>query len=535
MIRLFNDKMPWSEDPPNTDVFPEFPLGRDSLEALEFTRPPKRHSAKMYRWDARDDTFINTKTGGPVVFLNSSIEVRSAEHKDKLGRAGTYQAVHASEAARWLDLRASLGALLSCCHPKPETIVIMECTANGMNAFHSFWTNLKIGAITAPTIWTKIFIPFFWDAKYEIKPEVRDESYLDDYEESLFKRIQQDPTLKKIDPLITNTRIWDKLFWRRRQIADALLGDLELFKQEFPATEAEAFMFSGQSIYDQVSIQRIESTISDPTWLGNISLTKSEDQAKDLPPRTPRLEQHPHGRLKIWEHPKPHERYCLFADVAEGKAIEGISEDKSKWDFSCAQILKVTQFPPLEQVAVWHGNCDPDMFGPLLVALGIHYNNAFIGWEANSIGRTLGNQIAERLKYRNIYMRQDMDVLTNNTPTLRPGWHTNLRTKPYMVVKSQQYVRLGEILIHDASTLSEMKSYARLTERKYGASTGHDDRVMALAGAIVIIEDRIEHLKRKTTTEKQEAAVRERKESEHDPFGSPQPQTSWDPVLGGEF
>jgi hypothetical protein len=488
---------------------PYFPVFRDSLGVLEFNEPkgfmrgPKQHAG---------------------VVLDSRVEVKSAQEKDALGRGGTYQFVHASEAAYWPDLVGALGSLLSCCHTVPQTIVFIETTARGYNAFYDFWMNLKVGTIDVPSIWRRVFIPWYWDNRYEVGDG--EKTFYDDYEEGLFDRFREDKILRKLDPRLTEERLWRKLFWRRQQIESKFFGELDKFKQEFPSTESEAFVFSGQTVFAKVHTDRMEKDVRDPELVCNVELERKVVGKRIVV--TPRYEPSERGRFKVWKPPEPFEKYVIGADVAEGKATEGVSEDQSKRDFNCAQILKVTSYPPLEQVAVWHGNIDPDLFGYLLVALGYVYNEAFLSWEIRGVGRALTDDIVRKCKYRKYYTRPTKDAAVQKD-TYKIGWDTNPRTKPHAVAVGKSFVREREIKIYDASTLSEMCSYSEVAAGKYGAMRGHDDRVMALIIALASIEAEIVTLQRKAVREKKVASMKRKHAAAEERYDAVHP------LLGSEW
>jgi hypothetical protein len=551
MARRFHENSPWGREDPDTTVFPLFPLKRDSMEALEFDHPSRTHRHKLYA--NRDD----------VAFLDSRMEIRSSESKSKLGRAGFYHTVHASEVARWPRVFESLIALMACSHPEPHSAVIIECTANGMNEFYNWWMNLSTqeewlehavaGTGVQVAQWEKLFIPWYWDHRYEITPKKIKKEFIDQYEQDLFYRIHGDSTLQEIDPGVTfgDDRIWAKLFWRRWAIKNISFSNEELFKQDYPSTESEAFIFSGTSVYPPSAIGRMEGTVKDPLRRGEISLqpiTNSTPQDKKMEAERTlsaladkqtyvHLMDHERGKFRVWEDPQPGEKYCVFADVAEGKAVEGITEDRSKWDFSCAQVFKVTSYPPaMEQVAIWHGNCDPDEFGDVLVAIARLYNKAYLGWEINGPGRSIGLQVVRHHRYSNIYLREDYDSLTKRN-TKKPGWRTTARSKPDMVATSQRFVREHELLIRDAATVAECKSFSRIGENKFGAAQGHDDRVIAMCGMCAIIEGRIMQIKRLAEFEKQkkqEAEAHDFRKDRRD-FMNPNPNENFNPVLGDEY
>ena len=526
MVKRFNDYAPWNLND-DTRLFPLFPQKRDSQSALEFGAPSKVHKGNLYA--DRDD----------VVFLNSIIEIKSAAKEDALGRAGTYQSVHASEAARWTSLTESLGALLSCVHPKPETLVVIECTADGMNEFYSFWNNLTVGDQTVPSTWQRVFIPWYWDSRYELPLDVERE-YLTDYEELLVKRIQDDKLLDEIDPKAKRlNRIWAKLFWRRQVIRDRMFGDpgdpqsWDLFNQEFPSTPAEAFMFSGRYVFSPYAMKFQEGNIREPKWQGEIELKRKHGQHKDVAPSVIETYPHPRGKLKVFLEPEKNAKYAIWADVAEGKAVEGVAESKSKWDFSCAQVLRVGEDLPVKQAAIWHGNVDPDQYGEVLVALAMHYNEALLCWEVNGPGHSLRLQILDQHNYENIYLRKEEDSLTGKV-LQKPGWRTTRRTKPDMVSVAQRFVRERDIVIYDDPTALEMKSFAQVDVNKYEAAQGHDDRVISLCGCLAIINEDIQDMKMQIKLDREERERKE-KEEDRDRMIHEEEETPWDPILGNEW
>jgi hypothetical protein len=469
---------------------PTFMVNSYNKDMLEFARPDER----KFKYDDRGYNWL--------VDLDSRVEIKSAEEDDMLGRGGTYQTVHATEVSGWPNLASSLGSLLSCCHEQPQTCVFLESTANGMNDFYDFWMNETAENKPIPSMWRLVFIPWFWDDRYEIKWGEHKREFIDDYEEGLYRRIITDKTLQEIDPGLTEDRVWNKLYWRRSAIWNKLKGDVDLFNQEFPSTPDEAFRFSGTSVFNARSMSKMQEDIREPEWRGEIEVdadTATLHSGRiDVPYKRVN---HERGKLKVWQEPQQFARYVVSVDVAEGKASEGVSEEFSKYDFSVIQVLCITSFPPLEQVACWHGNIDPYRLGYLAVAVAQIYNEALLSWEVNGIGIALKAPIMEHLHYRRLYLREDWDSVTREKQ-MKPGWKTSSRTKPLMVGTGIMFVHQQQVVVHDAATLSEMKVFSRVDENKFEAARGHDDRVMALLQGLAIIESRIELAKRKSAEEK---------------------------------
>lgn len=519
-----------------TDFFPEFPKTGDSRNVIEYNKPTSTYKGQTYEKD-EDGMWYNRHTGKPCVFLDSRIVVKSGEQKGSLGRSGTYHAVHASELAFWPDCKSALIAILQCAHALPQTAVFLETTANGMNAFYSWWQNLEsFDDDEVDVLWRKIFVPWYWEKDYEISAEGKKREFKDDEEEAQFYLILNDKRLKKIDATAQMPdRIWAKLFWRRWCIINNCGRDEDFFKQEYPATPAEAFMFTGRSVFPPTVMAWHEKQTSEPKWRGNVGLKypKKADKKTGIPPSKFFRKPDPRGRLSVWEMPKRHEMYSVFADVAEGKAVES-ADTLSKFDFSAVAVVRVSSWPKMRLVSSWHGNCDPDEFGHVLVAIGTMYNYALLGWEVNGPGRSLKMQIVNQHRYKNIYLRESQDNLTGEI-MLKPGWLTTRITKQELVAVAQRFIRKREVIIPDDKTISELKVYSQY-ESKFGAASGHDDRVMALMGALRIAERHVISMKRKAEASKQKAIDEKKAKDRIDAFDDlPNGEECWNPYLGSEY
>jgi hypothetical protein len=525
MIKRFDENLPIG------GILPIFPKAMCTKKGIEYKKPPLGKFPK--KMIGRND----------LVFLDSRIEIRSAMDDENLGRSGTFQCVHASEVAFWKNLTGALSSLMAACSAEPKSAIFLESTANGFNSWHSFWSNLTIGEQEVPTNWQRVFVPWFWDSRYELPLNIK-RFFADDTEEELYAQIRDDPTLPEMDPEVTIDRIWYKLFWRRQTIRDMFFGDLLKFKQEFPASDVEAFIFDGASAFQSTALTRMERHTRKPLVRAHIRLVPpKETPEKPQGGRTtrvnhpiPELEEHERGRLLIYEMPQPGQKFAIFGDAAEGKASESFGtadEMKSKFDFSAASVLRVDDYPPaIRQVAIWHGTVDPDLFGDILVAMGWLFNEAFLGWEINGPGRSLSIQVIERHRYTNVFMREDLDSITHR-PTQKPGWRTTPGTKPDMVATGQRYVREKTLLILDSATLLEMKAFSRVGQNRFEAAEGHDDRVITILGGLTIVEPRLEAIRRQIQAEKKVVAA---KSSEIDPDRDLfEPKDKPHPILGSEW
>lgn len=175
--------------------------------------------------------------------LDSGYKVATAGTK-ATGRSQTIQLFHGSEVAFWPYAETHAAGALQAVPDMPGTEVILESTANGIgNDFHARWQAAEAGADD----FEAIFIPWFWSAEYrrELPPD-----WFSTEEEVAYA------TAHGLDD--------EQLCWRRAKIAE--LRHEWLFRQEYPATAAEAFQSSGAEGYiPAILVLRARKAKADPS------------------------------------------------------------------------------------------------------------------------------------------------------------------------------------------------------------------------------------------------------------------------------
>ena len=172
------------------------------------------------------------------------------------------------------------------------------------------------------------------------------------------------------------------------------------------------------------------------------------------------------GPVRVFREPEAGVPYVIGADTAgEGS------------DFFAAHVLDNRTGA---QVAVLHGHFDEDVFARQLFCLGMHYNTALIGPEANF--STYPVMELERLGYPNLYVRESVDDYTHKIRHSY-GFVTSPKTRPIIIAGLIKAVREDVSIVSDEATLLEMFSFVRNedTLRPEAEPGGHDDLVMALA------------------------------------------------------
>lgn len=453
-------------------IMTEADLSRDNLFAMVKTfheNAPKAVRPQTLRSNEKALIF-DTPKDSPVQGLKSRYDVKTCESKGGLGI--TTHFIHLSEYAFFKDsaLNTVAGLLESVPSEYPAilgTQVIMESTANGVGGiFYNTWKDSeKQEAEGKDPDYLRIFIPWFYHSAYKKNITKADrqeiQRTLDEDEKWLLK--QELPSGAMVS--------YEQLAWRRWKIStmSAPMGYTkeEFFRQWYPATADEAFIYSGKQVFPVTNLRLAKEDVFEPQYVGDFNMHNG------------RFEADRKGMVKIWEKPKPGEKYVIGADVAEG-LIQG--------DFSCCDVLKM---PYGEQVAQIHGKIDPDTFGEILNFLGKYYNNALMGVEANNHGHSTLNTL-KKLNYANIYQREKLDSIGDGKKTKQAGWLTTKKTKYKIINGLRAALRDGECGVNCAETIKEMGEFTIHEGDEgtctYGAKLGcFDDRVMSMSIALEML------------------------------------------------
>jgi hypothetical protein len=240
---------------------------------------------------------------------------------------------------------------------------------------------------------------------------------------------------------------------KREELADRLW----LLHQEYPSNAEEAFIGSGNPVFDLELIRKFKA--QEPSeW------TISGSSSKDV-------SLFEGGPFLIWDAPNHEDRwtYTVGADPAFGL---------DHGDATVAWVLCVNTGLP---VAVWYGKVDADVFGEaILPAIGWFYRNALVVPEVNNHGLTVLRAL-QRVKYKWIYKRRSF-TKRNDRPLESMGWFTTHTSKPLMIDELGKWLRDVDNVPHKV-TLHELKTFTRDHGGKMSGSP-HDDCVMALALAV---------------------------------------------------
>ncbi|WP_260985398.1 DNA packaging protein [Paenibacillus xylanexedens] len=364
--------------------------------------------------------------------LKSKITVQSAESR-VLARSDTIHYLHASEVAFWpaKKKKRHLLSLLAALSKEPGSIGIIESTANGMEEFKQIWD----GAVKGENDFSPLFFAWF---------------EMPDYRKPLppgFELTEEELELKVKYGLDD-----EQIQWRRYTIRNDCGGDSRQFDQEYPSEPDEAFLLSGESIFDNKFIKRLRDAIKIKRSQYEVDFVKGEV----LPSHA--------GELVIYHKPEKDKRYILSADTAKG------TEDG---DYDAAYVIDARTG---EMCAALHGKWDTDLYGKKLNTLGLYYNTALLAVENNNTGESVLNTLFNTCHYPLLYLHKKGKL----------GWETNKATRPVMISDFKEAIRDELYDIYCPDLYSECMTFIDNKGKAEADSGCHDDRIMAYSIALQV-------------------------------------------------
>lgn len=410
-----------------------------NMSKLMYNQIPDIIKPERKASNAKELVFDNKEGSG----LNSKIKCMTAGG-DGVGRSDTINNLHISELAFWKgDKKDTLLGLLQAVPNTPNTMVIIESTANGYEYFKELWDKAVAGK--------NDFVPLFvgWNE-------------LDEYKMP-YNGFELTDNEKELQRLYGVTL--EQLSWRRWCIANNCGNDETLFKQEYPINPQEAFVSTGNCYFDKEAVIERMQEIEEPICTGSFIFDYDGLNIVNI-----EWQEEKDGPIKIYRKPESRRPYVLSGDTAgEGS------------DYFTGHVLdNITG----EQVAVLRQEFDEITYTRQMYCLGKYYNNALIGIEANYTTYPIKELL--RLNYINQYVRETEDNYTNKLKKSY-GFKTTPITRPVILAELQTIIKENIELINDADTLDEMLTFIKNEKGRPEAQQGyHDDLIMGLAIAFYI-------------------------------------------------
>lgn len=398
------------------------------------------------------------------VETGSNLRVVTAKTADAL-RGSTIHALHASEVGFWDDAETLWGGLEPSIPNRHGTFVCLESTANGIgNWFYEEWQRAEVG----DSAFTPLFFPWYRHSATRIYGTTLSTVELDAEEKYLYSMM--------LKGQISSEYALASLAFRRVEIRKK--GE-DWFHQEYPTTAEEAFVTSGNPIFNPKAVRDCYDQKTGVTGrlfkTGSVGMGGVKIDGNRIISNGIGFDPDPSGPFTLYK--KPHyehnpNRYFIGGDPARSNTMTA--------DPSCIQVIHRST---LEQVAVWHGQIDPVAFAREMMLAGDFFGHAMLCPEVEGGGMaTIGALQASG--YGNIWAWKKPDRTTQASNTL--GWLTSYGTKRWAIGELQELINTRSLIVHDKRTFYELLNFVEHENGTLGneGRSGHDDTVMALAIAI---------------------------------------------------
>lgn len=380
------------------------------------------------------------------------------------GVGDTINFLHLSELGRWDKSPVSVDpdAVLLPLQPaipsglnRAGTVIIREST--GVVRGDYWWRTWTAGR-RGEDGFHNVFLPWF------LVPEYR----RDDLAGEVLEPSQRERDIEAAGRVHGVTIDKAQLAWRRAEIRGSPWnGREDAWAAEFPATEEEAFLPAGASVYTAEHIRQARLSVRVPRWRGNL-LTEGVAGS----PYPARVDANESGEMLIWEWPNEKLHYVIGADCQWG--------DSKTADFDVAYVecLETSKL-----CAKIRGRFPLSEWGRKLARFGCLYNYAPLAPERNAksadaLMPLLLGKVAE-WSYPNVWIRVDDVALKGHRPQ-DYGWLTTTHTKGQLVQFSQTATVDGSFDWCDGEAVDQAESIVLREDLSMGAPAGaHDDDWMA--------------------------------------------------------
>jgi len=426
---------------------------------------------------------------------NCKIKIGSAEVPDS-ARGGDYNLVHCTEVGLWKKTEGKTPAQIVRAATKgilysPYTSIVYESTANGTGNFFQLEYD---AAKSGKSQFEAMFVPWFEIEQYVFP-------FHSEEERKEFAKFIFDNRLN--ENAATNREVSGRYLWWLFQTKGATLEAINWYVKErascdedaimmaeFPSDDIEAFVHSGNRVFDMYRVEELRPSCRPPLFVGEVYADK--DEGKDALTNV-RFKEDKQGKFWIWAMPeidpaeKIRDRYLVVVDIG-GRGI------KSDWSVILVldRVYMMDGGKP-SVVAQWYGHIDMDLLSWKASQIASFYDNALLVIESNTLETRDKERIVDGDQssfilnqlngvYDNLYARKQTEDEVIQRMPLHYGFHTNIATKPMIISTLVKVIREGLYTERDERCLDEYLTYEQKQNGAYGAITGkHDDLLMTRA------------------------------------------------------
>lgn len=339
-------------------------------------------------------------------------------------RGQNYQAGHFSEVAFWADADRTFGAAMGTLSGS-DPLIFLESTANGDNVWRKEWDDNPA--------YLKLFFSWVKDKTLDVLPKDRD-------------MVDAMPTPQHILELQeAHGLLAGQVRWAKSKYYGHCRGNRLLFRQEFPTTPEEAFISSGDRVF--------EVYFKNVVW-----------------------EEGP----KVYQPPQELVPYILGVDTAGG-GVNG--------DYSAMVVLDV-QDPHRPRIAfTYYGVISPLAFARLVHKIATKYR-ALTVVERNNYGLSVIEQLIEfGGEHYTLYCDRAVGKLGKTLKPQQIGFWTGEKSRAQLISKLTEFIGRRRIDVIDNRLKQEINDLVWKGGKAQAKEGAHDDMLVALGLCLMGLGD----------------------------------------------
>lgn len=451
-----------------------------------------RHLRPGIKTHNRTQLVCKSPCGSRMIYM-----VAGTKKKGDLGRAKGVNLLHATECSSWGDEEGFGSLMNSLAQTNPHRLYIFESTARGYNLFQTTWEVAKDSETMVA-----IFIGWWRNELYQVpvdSPQYK--TYWDGVPTS-----DERVWIGEIFELYGVEISANQLAWWRWYVTEKMKGDEMMALQEMPPTEDYAFQLSGSKFFSaertNLAFKRARDVTEKLHFRYEFGLQFEDTQFIET---TEKL-----AEVTLWETPvkaknagEPHGVYILGADPAYGS---------SEWADEFAGCMLRCYADRVIQVAeIGTAAYTEQQFAWVLAHMAGWYGNCMLNLEMQGPGATVYNELGNLKRLAASLPHGDprlgaFDVVSRIRDYLYPGrqdsisgmptafqWQTNSREKLRMMSTLRSYFEREMLELNSPLCLTQFRNIHRNGDKIGGEGRAKDDRVIALAIAVVAWNDSIMH------------------------------------------
>ena len=388
------------------------------------------------------------------------------------GRGLTHSFLHLTEAAFYPGEDSFISLLNTVSSRDPDNVVVIETTANGIEGPGETYYNYWKAAESGDNEFLAIFLPWHEDPDTLLPDSMAPDAPRDDDERLMMESYG-----------VTKGQI----AWFRQTIETKCGGSIYKWRQEYPGAPDEAFVSSGDPVFEPAELDYMRKSCCDPEAKGDVG--GPENGLAFIQKRD--------GPLYIWETPHPLCHYFIGVDAAKG-VEEG--------DFACIVGWNAETW---EQAFTYAAKIGPEALSEKVNFLGKWYNRGMVNVElTGGWGYQVMKDLRDKYHYPNQYLWRSRDDKPDTKPRQTFGWETTDRSRQMLFTVFRKAVRASlprdygdgvmvsrpEVVVKDIRLYSQASKAQSDIGWRWRVLKGHDDILMAgWLGFIAAIQHHYPH------------------------------------------